>query len=153
VLVGLMGATTAVYAALTRRVQTDVKSSLAFASLTHVSLILLEIALGFLTLAFVHLLGNACLRLLQFLRAPSILHDFHEARNAIGARSAGRRAPRWARGGPLESWFYRLALERGHVDAIVERALVTPFARLSRSLDRGDRFLADRLAGDEKPRA
>lgn len=146
VLLGLMGATTAVWAALTRRVQTDVKSALAFASLTHVSIILVEIALGFHRLAFLHMMGNACLRLLQFLRAPSVLHDFHEARNAVGAAGDARRrqAPvpgRW------ERRLYRFALERGYVEEIVHRAVVAPFQRALRALDRLERGVADRIAG------
>jgi len=144
--VGLMGATTAVYAALVRRVQTDVKSSLAFASLTQVSLILVEIALGFHRLAFVHLLANASLRLLQFLRAPSVLHDFHEAHRVVGAR-AGARQPRHPAREALESWCYRLALERGYVDALMQCIVVAPVLRLARALDAGDRWVADRIAG------
>jgi len=150
VLVGLMGATTAVYAAFARRVQTDVKSSLAFASLTHVSIILVEIALGLHRLAFLHLLANASLRLFQFLRAPSVLHDFHEARNALGESHApAARGPHPLRG-PLGLWLYRLALERGHVEDLLDRAVVTPFLALARALDRAERWLADRVAGDSR---
>ncbi|HET9481778.1 MAG TPA: proton-conducting transporter membrane subunit [Candidatus Polarisedimenticolia bacterium] len=146
VLVGLMGACTAVYAALARRVQTDVKSALAFASLTHVSLILVEIALGLHRLAFVHLLGNACLRLFQFLRAPSVLHDFHEARNALGAPHGGVR-PRRRRPHRLNLWLYRLWLERGYVEDLLDRLVVGPFLGLARAIDRTEKRIADRIAG------
>jgi NAD(P)H-quinone oxidoreductase subunit 5 len=148
VLLGLMGATTAVYAAFTRRVQTDVKSALAFASLTHVSVILVEIALGLHRIAFLHMMGNACLRLLQFLRAPSVLHDFHEARNAVGATPEGGKARAPSRlPAPLARPLYRLALERGYVEELLERGIVTPFLRAARAVDRAERRFMDVLAG------
>ncbi len=150
VLIGAMGAATAVYAAFTRRVQTDVKSALAFSSLTHVSLILVEIALGLHRLAFLHMLGNACLRLLQFLRAPSVLHDFHEAGNAVGeVRERGRR--RRLIPERLELWLYRFALERGYVEALVDRVAVAPVLGLARAADRAEKWIADRIAGDRRP--
>lgn len=148
VFVGMMGAATAIYAVLARQVQTDVKSSLAFASLTHVSIILVEIAMGLYWLAFLHLLGNACLRLLQFLRAPSVLHDFHEARNAVGEpRERGRRR---LLAGPMERWLYRFSLERGYVEALVDVMVVAPLVRLTRGIDRAERRLADAIAGGER---
>ena len=150
VLIGAMGVTTAVYAAWARRVQTDVKSSLAFSSLTHVSIILVEIAMGFYRLAFFHMLGNACLRLFQFLRAPSVLHDFHEARNAVGRPKNTSRRPRGLLRGRLELWFYRFSLERGYVEAAVDKAVVAPLVRLADAIDRSEKWLADRIAGEAR---
>src|SRR5438067_11571100 len=55
VLAGILGAATAIFAGITTRVQSDVKSSLAYASLTQVGLSVVEIAIGWYTMAFVHL--------------------------------------------------------------------------------------------------
>src|SRR5213079_131458 len=55
VLVGGLGAATAIFAGITTRVQSDVKSSLAYASLTQVGIIVMEIAVGLYTVAFIHL--------------------------------------------------------------------------------------------------
>jgi len=146
-LVVLMGACTAVYAVFVRRVQTDVKSSLAFASLAHVSLILVEIGAGLRVLAFLHIVGNAFLRLLQFLRAPSVLHDLHEARKAVGApprRASARNAGSAKR---LHAWTYRFALERGYVEGILGRLVVDPLAIAARRIDAAERWIADRIAG------
>ena len=74
------------FAAVTTRVQSDVKSSLAYASLTQVGIIVVEIAIGWYTIAFVHLAGHACFRLLQFLSAPNVLHDLHGIEDAMGDR-------------------------------------------------------------------
>ena len=81
----VLGLTTAFYAALCTRVQTDVKSVLAFASLTQVGIITVEIGAGLRYIALVHIIGHACLRTLQLLRAPTFLHDCRTLENAMGA--------------------------------------------------------------------
>src|SRR5262245_16899746 len=68
-LVVALGLLTALYAYLVGSVQTDIKSALAFASLVQVGLVVAEVGLGWRYIPLVHLLGNACLRTLQFLRA------------------------------------------------------------------------------------
>jgi NAD(P)H-quinone oxidoreductase subunit 5 len=142
VLAGALGAATAVFAALTTRVQSDVKSSLAYASLTQVGIIVVEIAIGWYTIAFVHLAGHACFRLLQFLSAPNVLHDLHGIEDAIGNRPSQRRgylerlaSDRVRRG------LFLLALERGFLDNILDRVVVGPFTRLAHRLTRLDAWL------------
>lgn len=146
VLVGLMGLSTAIYAALAGRVQTDIKSSLAFASLTQVSVILVEIAIGLTWLPLLHTAGHALLRLLQFLRSPSVLHDFHESRNATRGQRA-RTSVDVAHVTRMQLVVYRFALERGHLDALLDRLVVRPFVRACRGLDAIDRRWCDFLAG------
>ncbi len=68
-----LGLITAVYAASTASVQTDVKSALAMASLTQVGIIVAEIGLGLHYLALIHIIGHACMRSLQLLRAPTFV--------------------------------------------------------------------------------
>src|SRR4029453_7437542 len=69
--VSACGAATALCAGTTTRVQSDVKSSLAYASLTQVGLIVVEISIGWYTIAFVHLAGHARFWLLLFSGAPN----------------------------------------------------------------------------------
>ena len=97
-LVVVLGLTTAVFAYLAGSVQTDIKSALSFASLTQVGIIVAEIGLGFRYVALVHILGHACLRTLQFVRAPTLLHDYRTLENAIGEH-----LPRGRRRGPAPS--------------------------------------------------
>lgn len=137
-----LGGATAVFAALTTRVQSDVKSSLAYASLTQVGLIVVEIALGWETFAFIHLAGHACFRLLQFLSAPNVLHDLHGMEDAIGGHS--RSAPAHGEAAVPEGRQYGLflfALERGFLDSVLDRAIVDPFTRAAQALTRLDRML------------
>jgi NADH-quinone oxidoreductase subunit L len=145
-LAGGLGTATAIFAGITTRVQSDVKSSLAYAALTQVGIIIVEIAIGWYTIAFVHLAGHACFRLLQFLTAPNVLHDLHGMEDAIGDRPAASRG--YLAGVISDGWRRRLfliALERGFLDSILERVVVEPFVRVARHLSRIDQWLCDAL--------
>lgn len=142
-----VGVVTAVYATVVARAQTDIKSALAFGSLTQVAVILVEIGLGLRYLALVHIIAHACLRALQFLRAPSILHDIHEARNAIGGHAEEPPAGPQLVAAESRRRLYRLALERGYLDAWMDHYVIAPFARLFHRLDRLERRLCARIGG------
>ncbi|HXR97637.1 MAG TPA: proton-conducting transporter membrane subunit [Terriglobales bacterium] len=129
---GILGATTAMLAAVATRVQSDVKSSLAYASLTQVGLIVVEIALGWRMLAFFHIVGHTCFRLLQFLSAPNLLHDLH-------GLSDKRPPVRYHHSGA--SFVYLFALERGFLDSSLEAVAVQPFTRAAQWFGRLDRRL------------
>ena len=131
------GASTALYAALVGRAQADVKSKLCFASLTQVGIVFVEIALGWERLAVLHMVGNACLRLLQFLSAPKIVRDLHRLENDLGRSMAASHEPPSAIGGAL----YLFALERGFVDGLTQRWVLGPLARLAALMDALDREL------------
>jgi NAD(P)H-quinone oxidoreductase subunit 5 len=143
---GALGAATALFAGITTRVQSDVKSSLAYASLTQVGIIVVEIAAGWYTLAFIHLAGHACFRLLQFLSAPNVLHDLHGLEDAVG-----NHAFRVGVGGTLgvvpsdraRRQLFLIALERGFLDTVLDRMVVEPFTRLTGLLTRLDQRLCD----------
>ena len=141
-LAGGLGAATALFAGTTTRVQSDVKSSLAYASLTQVGIIVVEIAVGWYTLAFIHLAGHACFRLLQFLSAPNVLHDLHGLEDAIGEHPSPHRAsPRGVRADRARRLLFLIALERGFLDVSLDRFVVEPFIRLAGLLTRVDRWL------------
>jgi NAD(P)H-quinone oxidoreductase subunit 5 len=147
------GVVTALFAAFAGRVQTDIKGALSFASLTQVGIIVAEIGLGCRYIALVHILGHACLRTLQFVRAPSLLSDYRSMENAIGTS-----LPRWS--GSWEHWFparyrtvlYRLALERGYLDAALDTYIVRPFLTVLQWCDRQERRWLEFLSGDSKAR-
>ncbi len=158
-LVAAVGVATAVFAYLAASVQTDIKSTLAFASVTQVGIIVTEIGLGFRYVALVHILGHACLRTLQFVRAPSLLQDYHSMENAIGGHLPEGVSP-WSRSThPARDWLYRFALERGYLDALLRDYVAVPFVRLFRWFDDLERRWTDFLSGgqsresdDHKPR-
>ncbi|MBX9788111.1 MAG: oxidoreductase [Pirellulales bacterium] len=146
-IVVLLGSTTAVFAAMAARVQADVKSALAFASLTQVGIITAEIGLGFRYIALIHIIGHACLRTLQLVRAPTLLHDYHSLENAIGQHLPGTSGLEGRIPGRFGVRLYRLALERGYLDALIDRCVVRPFLRTFRWCDRLERRWTAKLRG------
>jgi NAD(P)H-quinone oxidoreductase subunit 5 len=147
-----LGVATAVFAALAGRVQTDIKTALAFASMTQLGIIVAEIGLGFRYLALIHIIGHACLRTLQFLRAPTILQDYHLLENAIGGHLT-HRAGFWERFVPeaVRIWLYRFLLERGYLDSGIDRWIVQPFTRAFAWCDAAERRWTQLLSGDRTP--
>lgn len=143
------GLITAVYAALAAKVQTDIKSALAFASLTQVGIIVAEIGFGLRYIALVHIIGHACLRTLQLLRAPTLLHDYHTLENAIGGHLQHGPASIWQRMLPrhVRNWSYRFALERGYLDSLLNEYVVRSFQMIFVWCDRMERRWTDWLAG------
>jgi NAD(P)H-quinone oxidoreductase subunit 5 len=152
IVIGLM---TALYAYVVGSVQTDIKSVLSFASLVQVGLICAEVGLGFRYLALVHLLGNACLRTLQFVRAPTLLHDYHLLENAIGQHLPRTGGPLNRVSSRLRSRVYRFALERGYLDSLLTDYLISPVLRWFRWCDaleaRWTKFLAGTALPENKP--
>jgi NAD(P)H-quinone oxidoreductase subunit 5 len=122
---------------------------LSFASLSQVGIIVAEIGLGFRYVALVHMLGHACLRTLQFIRAPSLLQDYRTIEDAIGKHLPHARTiwDRLSRGRDL-SWLYRLALERGYLDRSLLHYVVTPFVQALRWCDALERRWTDLLTGE-----
>jgi NADH:ubiquinone oxidoreductase subunit 5 (subunit L)/multisubunit Na+/H+ antiporter MnhA subunit len=145
VVVGLL---TAVHATLVWRVQTDVKSSLAYGVLTQVGLLFAEVGLGLYKLALVHLVAHACLRCLQLLRAPSALREAQARRAALRAAQppAVAVAHRVLSQG-LSRRFYRLALERFSLEVLHERWVMGPLLRLGQGIDKAERRWVGALSG------
>jgi NADH-quinone oxidoreductase subunit L len=143
--VAIVGLLTALHATLSGRVQTDVKTALVYASLTQVGIIFVEIGLGLRALPLLHLVGNALTRTLQFLRAPSILHDFHHVENAVGGH-LGRTGLHLERifPGRLQRSMYVFSLERAHLDALAESCWAL-FRRSFQFMDGIERRLMERL--------
>ncbi len=134
-----VGLSTALMARFVGQVQTDIKCSLAYASMAQVGLIVAEIGLGFRLLPIGHAVGHAVFRSVQFLRAPSLLHEIHEMHSNLGGSKPTRPA--------TQPWLYRLALERGLLEVVIERGLLTPFVRFCRALHRADQWVVNLVGG------
>jgi NADH-quinone oxidoreductase subunit L len=172
VLVVVLGVATSLFAYLAGTVQTDIKSALSFASLAQVGIIVAEIGCAGLAgwiaahsgagvahtaarlsyylhyVALTHLLGHACLRTLQFLRAPTLLHDYHLLENAIGEHLPASTEPlRRLAAGHAEARLYRLGIERGYLDAALIAFVVAPFVKAFRWCDALERRWTDWLSG------
>lgn len=143
-----LGLATAALAALAGRAQTDIKSALAYASLTQVGIIVAEIGLGLRYIALAHIIGHACLRTLQLLRAPTLLHDYHSLENALGSHLPHTHSA-WERmlSAPSRAWWYRFALERAYFDAILSDYVAYPFLKLFRTFEDWERRWTGFLSG------
>lgn len=132
----IIGILTALHGTLASRVAADAKTSIAHASLTQLGLIFAEIGMGWSRLAVLHIAGHAAVRTLQFLRAPSMLHDFHRVHHAAGGR-LGETGAHYESLFPaaVQRWLYRLAFDRGHLDTILDRGFVAPLLWLAGTLD------------------
>ncbi len=145
-----VGLASAIFGAMSARVQTDIKSALAFASLTQVGIIVVEIGCGLRYIALIHMIGHACLRTLQLLRAPTLLQDYHSLENAIGGHLEA--APSiWSRVLPVgvRAWLYQFAMTRGFLDECLKEYVVSPFVALFRWCDGMERKWTDFLAGGQ----
>ncbi len=137
-----VGLSTAVYAAAVVRVHTDAKGALAHATLAQVGLILAEICLGLITLALVHLVCHALLRLGQYLQAPNMIHDAHR----VGpSRHRPSLLERWSP--RLSARVYAASLHRLRLDDRVD-LLFAPVLVLARALNRADSRLRQALSLD-----
>jgi len=145
VIVVLLGGVTALMATLAGRVQTDIKSSLSFASLTQVGIIVVEVGFGLHYLALIHLLGHACLRTLQLIRAPSLLIDYKTISDAVGDHKIE----------PDQSslphlFWYRMGYERAFLDFSLDKLILNPFIAAFRQFDKWERGWTTWLGGSSR---
>ncbi|WP_448518643.1 proton-conducting transporter transmembrane domain-containing protein [Rhodoflexus sp.] len=133
VLIGLIGFTTAVLSYFVARVQSNIKTQIAYASLTQIGLMFIELSLGWTTLVLIHFAGNAFLRTYQLLVSPStvsylIREQFyhftpHRFRFYKGISHK------------LQNTLYLLALKEWNLDQIINSLLFKPIRKLGHKLD------------------
>ena len=132
VLVILIGVATAIHGTIVGRASADAKTSLAYASLTQVGVVFVEIGIGWTSIAVVHILGRATVRTMQFLRAPSMLHDYHQMHSAMGGEIIPGRQFEDLLPERVTLWLYRWAFDRGHLDTFLDRWVIDPLLWVSR---------------------
>jgi NADH:ubiquinone oxidoreductase subunit 5 (subunit L)/multisubunit Na+/H+ antiporter MnhA subunit len=137
---GIVGALTAVYSFVVGLSQTDVKSSLVFATSAQLGLMFLECGLGWWQLVAWHLCAHAIVRGLQFLSAPSLMHDV-----------AGRPNKPLHSALAQKSWAFTASLQRFWLDQITDWALVNPIWQLAQDLSYFDSHIVDRFMGTPEP--
>ncbi|CAN5443694.1 hypothetical protein BH09BAC3_BH09BAC3_30630 [soil metagenome] len=73
ILISVLGLSTTIITTGIARVQSSIKSQIAYSSIAQIGLIFIEVAAGFETLALIHFAGNAFLRTYQLLVSPSVV--------------------------------------------------------------------------------
>jgi NADH:ubiquinone oxidoreductase subunit 5 (subunit L)/multisubunit Na+/H+ antiporter MnhA subunit len=126
----VIGLTSCIYASLVGKTRSDVKSSIAYTTITQVGIIYMELALGLNHLAIVHILCHALLRTWQFLRSSSVIHDFLESATTREQFQLIMYYPEY----PVPRWkknLYIHAMNGFYLDQIQNFFFVIPFKRLS----------------------
>jgi formate hydrogenlyase subunit 3/multisubunit Na+/H+ antiporter MnhD subunit len=131
-----LGLLTALYGWLSGLAQTDVKSSLIFATTTQVGLMFFEVGLGLFELATWHLILHAIWRAWQFLSSPAYLA-------MVDARPAPP-APAWLGGC---GWLHTAALQRFWLEPLTDWLLVRPSLNIARDVRAIDESVVSRLVG------
>ncbi|MDO9106506.1 MAG: proton-conducting transporter membrane subunit [Methylovulum sp.] len=135
---GLVGFFTALYSFIVGQTQTDIKSSLVFATSGQLGLMFLECGLGLWQLASWHICAHAIVRCWLILSAPSLLHNLrHTAMQAKSQQVSG--------------WLYMVSLQQFWLDQIVDWALVKPIRGLAHDLSYFDDHIIDRIMGVPTP--
>jgi NADH:ubiquinone oxidoreductase subunit 5 (subunit L)/multisubunit Na+/H+ antiporter MnhA subunit len=133
ILIVMMGLSSTVIATGIARVQSSIKSQIAYASIAQIGLIFVEIAAGLDNLALFHLAGNAFLRTYQLLVSPSVVsYLIREQFYNFSPRA-------WF----IEKWYpkrianglYILSIKEWNMDAFMYRYLWNPMKWFGRRLD------------------
>jgi NADH-quinone oxidoreductase subunit L len=124
VFIGLIGLTTSVITNVIARVQSSIKSQIAYASISQIGIIFIEVALGLETLALFHFAANALFRTYQLLVSPSVVsylirEQFYNfsPRPLTFEDSLPKR---------IENSFYILSLKEWNLDALVYKFYWNP---------------------------
>lgn len=73
IVIAVMGLITAIVASSITRVQSSIKTQIAYASITQIGIMFIEVAAGLQWLALFHFVSNASLRTYQLLISPSVV--------------------------------------------------------------------------------
>ena len=140
VIIGALGIVTALMTSGIARVQSSVKSQIAYASSAQIGLIFLEVSLGWTNLALIHFAGNAFLRTYQLLVSPSVVsylirEQFYS--QPIRSKTVEDFLPK-----RLSMTLYMLSLKEWNLDSMMYRLLWNPLKWAGRKLD----FLTIKMA-------
>lgn len=83
IIVGVIGFLTLFFSSIQRRIQTNIKGQIAFASTSQIGIMFIELSLGFTNLVLVHLFCHALYRCFQLLVSPSIVASSTSITNKV----------------------------------------------------------------------
>jgi NADH-quinone oxidoreductase subunit L len=134
----IIGIFTAGIATLIARVQSTVKTQIAYASVAQIGLMFIEVALGWHMLALIHFTGNAFLRTYQLLVSPSVLgymiHD--QFFNYVPKQYKSR----FTFLDKINNSIYVLGIREWNMDRLLKKILWDPFKFIGRTFS----FLSNR---------
>ena len=144
VIVLLVGLLTVVIASLSEKTQSNIKGQIAYASITQVGLMFIELSLGLETLVLVHFMSNAFLRCYQLLVSPSIVAHLLRVEGSVTSDFYIKTSHleflpvsiRHSLPEVLQNTLYVFSLQEAHLELWVKRLLWEPLKRVGHSLNR-----------------
>lgn len=129
--IGVLGLITAIVASSITRVQSSIKVQIAYASITQIGIMFIEIAAGLPWLALLHFVSNASLRAYQLLISPSVVgylvHDqffyFVPPPQRIKTTLLGK----------LRATVYILSIKEWNMNTTLSRYIWKPFKSVGRA--------------------
>jgi NADH-quinone oxidoreductase subunit L len=134
-----IGLLTVIVASISEKTQSNIKGKIAYASITQVGFMFMELALGLEALVLVHFMGNAFLRCYQLLVSPSIVVHLLRVEGATNAGFDIQNTTRFQflpaslRSILPEVIFntiYVFSLQEGNLELLVRSILWTPLKRV-----------------------
>jgi NADH:ubiquinone oxidoreductase subunit 5 (subunit L)/multisubunit Na+/H+ antiporter MnhA subunit len=128
-----VGLITSIIASFISKIQSTVKTQIAYSSIAQIGIMFIEVALGWHVLALIHFAGNAFLRTYQLLVSPSVLgylvHDmfFNFQPNLSKSKSTIL--------GKIKNTIYILSVKEWNLDKFLMNVLWNPFKWLGKHLD------------------
>lgn len=144
-LVFIIGLLTVVIGGLSEKTQANIKGQIAYASITQVGFMFMELALGLDSLVLLHFLGNAFLRCYQLLVSPSIVAHLLRVEGAMEGglsiqphrmMASLPRAVRETLPDVLQTTLHVLALQEFNLEAGVRSLLWNPLMGLGKWVNR-----------------
>jgi NADH:ubiquinone oxidoreductase subunit 5 (subunit L)/multisubunit Na+/H+ antiporter MnhA subunit len=124
-----LGLITTLTASMTAKVQSTIKTQIAYGAVTQMGIMLIEIGLGWHTLVLVHFAGHAFLRAYQLLVSPSTLgYMIHNQFFEYQAKPANR-AHNNSR---IRNTLYLLSIKEWNLDTFQQNYLWRPFKWLGK---------------------
>ncbi len=132
IIIGAVGFITALIAYPIARVQSTIKTQIAYASVAQIGIMFLEIAFGLETLALIHFMGNAFLRTYQLLISPSVVaylirdmfYHFKPKSNSIEDGYPKK----------LQYSLYILSLKEFNLDLLINKLIFNPIKKIGNKL-------------------
>lgn len=130
-IIGTIGLLTSVVATLIARVQSSIKTQIAYSSIAQIGIMFIEIALGWYVLALVHFASNAFLRTYQLLVSPSVLsYRIHDQFFHFSPPVPQRANTFWDK---LKLTIYVWSIKEFHLDRFMYRYWWMPLKKIGRS--------------------
>jgi NADH-quinone oxidoreductase subunit L len=132
ILIVLLGLVTALVASPIARIQSSIKSKVAYASIVQIGIIFIEIALGLEVLALVHFAGNAFMRTYQLLVSPSVVaYRIREQFYHFEKRTQPIVSTYWKK---WEYTIYQLSLREFKLDHILNKFVFRNIKKIGQNL-------------------